>query len=258
MLNRFTQWLRSPKAATVGDERVYAIGDVHGRLDCLKAMTTRIEADIAENPPKNWRIVFLGDLIDRGPDSSGVIDHAMAFGARHQGKIWFISGNHEDMLLRAHDGDGAVAALFYRTGGRETLASYGLTQPEGDRMDRAELVAWMQQYVPQAHIAFLRGFHDWLRIGDYVFVHAGIRPGVPLEDQARADLLWIRSEFLNDQRPHPGIIVHGHSIVPEPERRSNRIAIDTGAFASGMLSALVLEQTAQRFLSVSCAAVPVS
>lgn len=228
-------------------ERVYAIGDVHGRRDCLETLLLRIDADARARPKARTTIVFLGDLNDRGPDSRGVIECAMAI-AKARRSV-FLMGNHEEMLIRAWEGDRRATGLLHRVGGRETMISYGMSAADYDALDLDGLTEAIGEHIPVAHIAFLRGFLDQWQCGDYLFVHAGIRPGVPLDAQRPSDLRWIRGEFLKDTRDHGVMVVHGHSITEDPDEQPNRIGIDTGAFASGQLTALGIEGSARWFLT---------
>lgn len=234
----------APELPRGGLGRVYAVGDVHGRLDLFMAMLQRIGDDLAERPSPLFQIIFLGDLIDRGPQSARVVESAMTL-ARGTSRLRFLKGNHEEMLLRAHDGDAQVAQRYYSVGGRETLASYGLEDRAGDAMSGEELVAWMQAAIPAEHIAFLSRFEDMIQSGDYVFVHAGIKPGVPLHAQQVSDLRWIRGEFLRADRPYPGVVVHGHSITDALDEQPHRIGVDTGAYRSGRLTAIAIEGEAR-------------
>lgn len=219
--------------------RVYVIGDIHGRLDLLDALLALIEADDAARPTAELQLVFLGDLIDRGPQSAAVVERAMWLAAR--GPCRFLMGNHEELLLKALDGDERALRLFARVGGRETILSYGMSEAEYNALDFGGLLAALPDLVPAAHRDFLAAFEDLIELGDYVFVHAGIRPGTPLTEQRPAELRWIRDEFLDHPGPHPRIVVHGHTITPQVEWRAHRIGIDTGAYASGQLTALALE-----------------
>ncbi|WP_310467752.1 metallophosphoesterase family protein [Sphingomonas sp.] len=229
--------------------RVYAVGDVHGCLVELERLLDQIEAD-AGAIDATVHVVFLGDLIDRGPDSAGVIRRLLD-GPLPGHRRSFLMGNHEEAMLRAWDGDGETLRGWLAYGGLETLASYGLDRGDVFRL-AGELPRAMREVIPPAHIDFMRGFEDQVRVGNYLFVHAGIRPGVALADQERADLRWIREEFLyDDESDHGVMVVHGHTIVAEPEVRSNRIGIDTGCYSSGRLTALVLEGGDRRFLGTS-------
>ena len=229
-------------------ERVYAIGDIHGRADCLDRLLAEIDADSdARGPVDRTTIVFLGDFVDRGSDSRGVVERAMALA--DQRNCVFIMGNHEEIMIRAWEGDVQVARLFHQIGGRETVISYGVGPSDYDRADLPDLVRMVADRVPVSHIAFIRRMVDHHVIGDYTFVHAGIRPGVALDDQQGSDLRWIRREFLESRRDFGTVVVHGHTVVPEVEQLPNRIGIDTGAYASGRLTALGLEGEQQWFLT---------
>ncbi|MBY8826824.1 metallophosphoesterase family protein [Hephaestia mangrovi] len=229
-------------------QRVYAIGDIHGCLGLLDDLVGQIEADDRARGTAQTQLVFLGDLVDRGPDSAGVVDRLIGL-AEARGNVRFILGNHEEIFLRSLAGDMESLRLFVRIGGRETILSYGVSEHDFERTDYTELLALLQAHVPQRHIAFLEAFEDRIEIGDYVFVHAGLRPGVPIEDQKRADMRWIRSSFLDSDAEFGKLVVHGHSISDGVIERPNRIGLDTGAFATGRLSAIGLEGTDRWFLS---------
>lgn len=239
-----------PRADRVPDGvRVYAIGDIHGRLDLLEALLAEISADdSARASGAETHYIFLGDLIDRGPESSGVVERLIAFSEERR-NVRFLMGNHEQVFLRAMAGDLRALRFLIRIGGRETLLSYGITEEDYRALDFEELAARAAELVPAAHLAFLTGFEDRIAFGDYLFVHAGLRPGVALEEQAQSDLYWIRDEFLTHGESFGPIVVHGHSISEEIDVRSNRIGIDTGAFASGRLTAIGLEGRERWFLS---------
>lgn len=221
--------------------RIYAIGDVHGRLDLLERLIDRIREDLRVRTPARVELILLGDLIDRGPDSAGVVERAMALASDDEFHVSVLAGNHEEVFLRALAGDARAMKLLVRIGGRATLTSYGVTDAEYGELDYPELTALLAERVPPEHVAFIERFDDSIVIGDYIFVHAGIRPGVALEAQKTSDLRWIRDEFLGHKGAHGGVIVHGHSITEDVDRQANRIGIDTGAFASGRLTALALE-----------------
>ncbi len=228
--------------------RVYAIGDIHGRLDLLGALLDRIASDnCARGEGVETRYIFLGDLIDRGPDSRGVVERLLDFSKRANAR--FLMGNHEQVFLHAMAGNRGAMRFFNRIGGRETLLSYGITDEDYRALDFDELTALATEKVPTEHLAFLSGFEKWIELGDYLFVHAGLRPGVPLEEQEADDLCWIRQEFLDHRESFERIVVHGHSITEEIDIRANRIGIDTGAFASGRLTAIGLEGAERWFLS---------
>jgi serine/threonine protein phosphatase 1 len=233
-----------------GGQRVYAIGDIHGRLDKLNELLDQIDRDGVARGPQATSLVFLGDLADRGPDSRGVIDRLIALKHARPETI-FIMGNHEELFVKVWEGKRSVASMFNRVGGRETILSYGAPADIYDEWDLNELIAATQRLVPQAHINFLRSFQDFHQLGDYAFVHAGIRPGIDLEDQDSVDLRWIRDEFTKSNDDHHLVIVHGHSITPDVDEQINRIGIDTGAYATGVLTALGLEGREKWFLQTS-------
>ncbi len=243
MLKRlFGQMQRAPApAATPEGSRIYAIGDVHGMRRELDILLDRIVADDATRPDAARTIVFLGDLVDRGPDSAGVIERCRTL--RIDGvETLFLMGNHEEVMLGALDGDREAIRLFARIGGRETMLSYGVSETDYDRADFDDLTELLQRAVPDSHRDFLSSGSEYIVRGDYAFVHAGIRPGVPIEDQRTSDLRWIRNPFLDHTRAHDKIIVHGHTVSEEPQFRSNRIGIDTGAYRTGVLTGLGLQR----------------
>ncbi len=227
-------------------ERLYAIGDIHGRLDLFDALLAQIEADNASRPVARTGLVLLGDLVDRGPDSAGVVARAMQLAAAPSTVL--LKGNHEELLLRLCAGDDKVSAPFHRIGGRDTLLSYGVSAEEYDACELSELPALAARVVPKAHRDFLTQASDYWRAGDYLFVHAGIQPGIPLEDQDAVNFRWIRHEFTSSDADHGMMVVHGHTITPEVDAWPNRIGIDTGAYASGVLTAIGLEGAEHWFL----------
>lgn len=222
--------------------RLYAIGDVHGRDDLLADLLATIEADSSERRPAKRIIVFLGDLIDRGPASAAVVERLRSYRPA-DAHVIFLAGNHEEVLLRILDGDEELVADWLRFGGAECLRSYGVDPGELRRMSPERAVETIRSAIPAAHAEFMRRFDDTFRAGDYLFVHAGIRPGVPLAAQVRSDLRWIREPFLTDRAEHGFVVVHGHTIRKQIEDCGNRIGIDTGAYRFGVLSALGLEGT---------------
>ncbi|OYX60300.1 MAG: serine/threonine protein phosphatase [Novosphingobium sp. 32-60-15] len=236
------------QASIPDGQRVYAIGDIHGRLDLFEQLLTLIEADDAARGQADTQLVLLGDLIDRGPDSCGVVERAIALLQR--GNVRVLAGNHEEMMLKSLDDDETLRH-FLRHGGKETLFSYGLSPREYAQAKLPLLRERMNELVPAAHIEFIKAMEDQIICGDYLFVHAGIRPGVPLDQQAVSDLRWIRGEFLEYANPHSHLVVHGHTIADDPVVSHNRIGIDTGAFASGRLTALGLEGGQHWFLSAA-------
>jgi serine/threonine protein phosphatase 1 len=228
--------------------RAYAIGDVHGRLDLLRALLDQIAADRRANPCEHDYIVFLGDLIDRGPDSAGVVDYLCR--AQHVlPRPVFLMGNHEEMLLRVLDEDSSQFRDWLQFGGYEFAQSYGVEVGRLAMLETFAAAELVRRAVPNEHIAFLDGFVDSFRFGDYLFVHAGIRPGVPIENQSVHDLRWIREDFLDSTADHGMIVVHGHTITPAPEEKHNRIGIDTGAYRTGILTALCIQDTERTYLT---------
>ncbi|WP_375198035.1 metallophosphoesterase [Sphingobium sp.] len=231
----------------VDDVRVYAIGDIHGRDDLFAELLDRIAQDEAGRPPLPRLLILLGDLVDRGPASRQVVERAMAL-ARSDETVRFIKGNHEEMFIAAARGQVRAARLFRRFGGIETLASYGLTSKMSVAMSDEALVQWMLTGIPRAAIDFLDDGEDQISVGDYLFVHAGVRPRIALEAQLPTDMRWIRGDFLNHRGSFGKMIVHGHSITENVDIRPNRIGIDTGAFGSGRLTAVGLENERRWFL----------
>ena len=227
--------------------RAYVVGDVHGRLDLLERLLELVEKDLAERPSRRASLVFVGDLIDRGPDSAGVVERLRTFRHPHLNPV-FLLGNHEEVLLRILAGESSLIGKWTRFGGRECMESYGADGQEFGRMDEREAVATARQLIPKAHVDFLQGFADTCRFGDYLIVHAGIRPGVEFDQQRQEDLRWIRGPFLNHEGDHGFVVVHGHTIVPDVVEAGNRIAIDTGAYATGRLTALVIDGPERRYL----------
>jgi serine/threonine protein phosphatase 1 len=238
---------RSRRPATAPGDRIYAIGDVHGCLDLLAELLDRIaDHDAARPAAQATHVILLGDVIDRGPDSAGVLGLARERQLAGDALLMLL-GNHEEMLLRAQEGDREMLRAWMRLGGRDTLRSFGVEEvPEG--ADTATLADLVRRAVPHRWTEWLRDLPLTARSGDYFFCHAGIRPGVPLARQSRRDLLWIREEFMDDPRDHGAVVVHGHTIVPRVEMLANRINLDTGAYRSGVLSALYLEGTTQALI----------
>lgn len=226
-------------------ERIYAIGDIHGRADLLAELLRDIEKDDATRKPAETTIIFLGDLIDRGPDSAGVIDQVMEL-ARHR-YVRTIAGNHEEMLLASMDSDN-VLRKFLEYGGKETILSYIGDVQEYNRLSISQLRQRLPEMLPAHHLGFLRSLEDYVRIGDYLFVHAGVRPGIDLDQQEVSDLRWIRAGFLDSNEDFGAIVVHGHTITEDIAIRNNRIGIDTGAYLHGRLSAVAFEGTERWFL----------
>jgi serine/threonine protein phosphatase 1 len=228
-------------------ERVYAIGDVHGRLDLLRALRRAIEDDDHERGAATTTVILLGDLVDRGPDSSAVL--AMAREWQSERNLRLLCGNHEEMFLRSFASVNVFRG-FLQFGGRETILSYPVDAAAFTEAELAEAQAMMAEAVPSEDLDFLAGFEDFIVIGDYLFVHAGIRPGKAPDEQDIQDLRWIREPFLSHSGPHAHVVVHGHTITDEPVVSASRIGIDTGAFMSGRLTALGLEGS-ERWLIIA-------
>ncbi|MQP68450.1 serine/threonine protein phosphatase [Niveispirillum sp. SYP-B3756] len=238
------------KPAIPPGQLVYAIGDIHGEVDLLRRLLERVRQDMAQRSDLAATVVFLGDYIDRGPDSRGVLELLLSDplpGAR----LRFLRGNHEQTMLEFLV-DPLAAADWLRFGGVETLSSYGVRAPPGplepDRL--RQLAASLAERLPPAHLSFLQNTTFMAAVGDYAFVHAGIRPGIALNRQKQDDLLWIREEFLDKPFQSSHVIVHGHTITDEPELLPHRIGLDTGAYASGILTALILQGQEREVMQV--------
>jgi serine/threonine protein phosphatase 1 len=245
-------WSRSRSSARVprtpNGLRAYAVGDVHGRLDLLNRMLATIEADLEASAPKRAVLLFLGDIIDRGPQSAQSIERLRTY--RHPRlRTLFLAGNHEEVLLRLLNGERGILQSWLKFGGTQCLASYGIDAKAIRTLPERDALKLIRQTIPESHRAFIASFADTLQLGDYLFVHAGIRPAIDLSMQSQADLRWIRQPFLDDPRDHGFMVVHGHTISEEVVERPNRIGIDTGAYRTGVLTALVLEGENRRFLT---------
>jgi serine/threonine protein phosphatase 1 len=231
--------------------RLYAIGDIHGCDTMLADMHARIAADLAERPVEDHRIVHVGDYIDRGPDCAGVIGRLARLTAE-DGRVVCLVGNHDTFFNRFLDDPEAVGELWLANGAEATLASYGVTVRRSlfGAVDFAALAQDFTAALPAADRAFMAGLRTSVRFGDYLFVHAGIRPGVPLDRQDPEDMIWIREPFLEDASDLGVVVIHGHTPVDRPDVQPNRIDIDTGAVYGGPLTCLVLDGTRHRFLQV--------
>ena len=232
--------------------RAYAIGDIHGRLDLLDDLLGQIERDRASRPALQTYVIFLGDLIDRGPDSAGVVERLRSYRPAGATPV-FLAGNHEEVLLRILAGERDILPSWLKFGGIECAQSYGIDGAALQHMGEGAAIATVQRHVPAEHRRFLESFADTFRFGDYLFVHAGIRPGVAIEHQAGNDLRWIREPFLSDGKEHGFVVVHGHTVVADVEERRNRIGIDTGAYRTGTLTALAIEDLRRWRLSTGSA-----
>jgi serine/threonine protein phosphatase 1 len=259
MIGSLRKLLRSrqadaPHIADLGaGRRAYAIGDIHGRLDLFRALIAAIESREAALPPAQTTIILLGDLVDRGPDSAGVLALAQEWQtacAARGVKVHILMGNHEELMLESLERI-EVLRQFVTHGGRETILSLGLDEEAYTTATWPELQTALREALHGRWLDFLSTFEPSVRIGDYLFVHAGVRPGTPIEAQLPADMRWIREPFLSSERDHGAVVVHGHTITGAPVLRANRIGIDTGAYDSGCLTALALDGTARWFLSTA-------
>jgi serine/threonine protein phosphatase 1 len=222
-------------------ERIYAIGDIHGCLDRLVALHEAIAEDIGARPAEHTTLVHLGDYVDRGTDSAQVIDWLINRPPVPADKVVNLMGNHELMMLSAVAGvDREAPGMWLVNGGADSLLSWGIP-------GSVPQAKWAAR-IPRQHLIFIRDLEISHRIGPYLFVHAGIRPGVPLDQQSRQDMLWIREPFLSSRDDHGAVIVHGHTPKREPVVQANRIAIDTGAVLGGDLTCVVLEADMLGFL----------
>jgi len=220
--------------------RIYAIGDIHGRADLLDQILRQIDADLASNPAHHGIEVYLGDYIDRGPDSRKVIDRLAVRKRTH--RTVFLKGNHETYLTDFVTNP-AILEDWQRLGGLETLMSYGIALSiNADQTARARFAGALDRALPESHRQFFRDLKLSFICGDFFFVHAGVRPGIALEKQREEDLLWIRHDFLLCEEDFGKFVVHGHTPVQQPDLRPNRINIDTGAYATGQLTCLMLEE----------------
>ena len=235
---------------STGGRLVYAVGDVHGYSAQLGQLMVDIRADAERsNSAERPRLIFVGDYVDRGPDSRGVIEAVMALQGDPQFEVVSLRGNHEHALLRFLD-EPEFARAWITNWGEATLQSYGVALMRGpmDGVGCARVRAEFAGAFPPAHRLFLERLPLSERVGDYLFVHAGVRPGVALADQSAHDLMWIRQEFLGSDADFGAVVVHGHTPSGQPERKANRIGIDTGVYMSGVLTAVRLAGTDVRFI----------
>jgi serine/threonine protein phosphatase 1 len=241
-------WASKPKANRRVPEgvRIYAIGDIHGRSDLLDALRERIDADAARQPASYPIEIYLGDYIDRGPASRSVIEQ-LATDESGRRRI-FLKGNH-DPLIADFIKSPSILETWQHIGGLETLISYGIRPTiNANAATQSRLAADLDRVLPDNHRRFLSHLRPSFECGDFFFVHAGVRPGIALNKQRDEDLLWIRQDFLLCEEDFGKTIVHGHTPVSDPDVRSNRINIDTGAYATGRLTCLVLEGETIRFI----------
>lgn len=220
---------------------IYAIGDVHGCLDELRQLEQKIVDDAEGIDGEKW-IIMLGDYVDRGDQSASVLDHLLAKAPRDFKRVC-LAGNHEEMMLRAMSQHHA-RQQWLKSGGRETLQSYGISMGLGTspRPASSQFDAILQSRIPDEHIEFLRNLPASLKVDDYFFAHAGIRPDVSLDQQSEQDLLWIRDDFLSVELNHKPVIIHGHTPAPDPQIAPGRIGVDTGCYATGRLTAVKIQK----------------
>lgn len=244
--------MRARPACTPPGVVVWAVGDVHGRLDLLNPLLDAIEADAAISPAARKVVVMLGDYVDRGPDSRGVIDRLLRLPHGDGRERRFLRGNHEDRM-EAFLSDPELGPGWCDYGGREALRSYGVTPPamRGDADGWVEAARALNAALGPDHRAFLRDLEYSVEIGDYFFAHAGARPGVALADQSQQDLMWVRNAFLSDPRPFERVVVHGHTPEDVLIADHRRIGVDTGAYATGVLSAVRLEGTTRALIQTA-------
>ena len=237
------------KAVVPDNTRIYAVGDIHGRADLLKRLMRKIEADADAAAEPRKILVFLGDYVDRGFQSKEVIDFLLD-GDFSRFETYFLRGNHE-AAFETFLSDPEFGPQWARFGGAETLMSYGIQPPRAKTVaaEWTEVCDQLNQVLPAAHRHFLSSLSLYECFGDYVFVHAGLKPGQPLDAQSEKDILWIRDEFLSDDQPFEQMIVHGHTPISEPHRDHRRIGIDTGAYLTGKLTAACLFGSNVSFLS---------
>jgi serine/threonine protein phosphatase 1 len=239
-------WPKKQRPRIPAGVRIYAVGDIHGRADLLQDVFQRIDADLLKNPISAGIQVFLGDYIDRGPSSRQVLDLLVA--RKRTNQTVFLKGNHEFFLTKFIT-DPAILRDWQRLGGLETLMSYGVVPSINlDNFGQAKLAAEFDHALPESHRQFLADLKVSFTCGDFFFVHAGVRPGIPLAKQHEEDLLWIRDDFLLCEDDFSKIVVHGHTPVRQPDIRPNRINIDTGAYVTGQLTCLMLEGEAMAII----------
>lgn len=248
-----------PPPPTTGGRTIYAVGDIHGRLDLLRLLWREVvdDAQRAQGAKASERplFIFLGDYVDRGPASRGVVDLILWMREDPRLDVVTLKGNHEETLLRFLE-DPVYGAVWTDHGGAATLASYGVQVPAQDH----DIEGWIAARdafaaaMPAKHLGFYRGLELMRVIGDYAFVHAGVKPGVPIERQTERDLLWIRQEFLHAEGPFGKVVVHGHTVTKEVQMTPHRIGVDTGAYATGVLTAVRLEGYDQRLIQARLSA----
>ena len=237
------------QSATPCNMRIYAIGDVHGYLQLLRDIYRKIRTDLNANPTEEYKVVFLGDYMDRGPDSAGCVQFLIDLMAEDD-QVICLKGNHEDKLEKFLLNPLELADSFFTWGGLECTRSYDVdiaTHP-GTANDTFKARDELDKNIPPEHKRFYSELGMSVTFGDYFFAHAGVRPGVPLTEQSDADLIWIRSEFIQNKTLYEKVIVHGHTPAYPMEILPNRINVDTCAYDTGILSCIVLEGTKYRVI----------
>lgn len=239
-------------SSTPPNMRLYAVGDVHGHLDLLDKLYQSIIDDISQHPVENHHIIFLGDYIDRGPDSAGCVEYLIDLQARDHSVIC-LKGNHEDKLEKFLPHPLTVADSFFKFGGVECATSYGLNMDGfgGSNEETLQKCAELTENIPPQHKAFYAELIHTVTFGDYMFAHAGVRPGVPLDRQSDHDLMWVRPEFIPHEGLYDKVIVHGHTPAYPMEILPNRINADTHAYHTGVLSCIVLQDKEYRVIEAS-------
>ena len=230
----------APRWRIRAGERIYAIGDIHGREDLFVQLISLIRKDNALRPPSKTRIIVLGDVIDRGPHPASLVERLIRYGRNRRFTV--LMGNHERIMLAALLGDATAARVWLRHGGDTTLRSWGMQEHLITEESVDVMIRQARRLIPYQVLKWLEGLRLYWRSGNVLFVHAGVRCGVPLSEQVPADLLWINDDFIESTVMHPFLVVHGHTVVEDgPDVRANRIGIDTGAYRTGRLTALGLE-----------------
>ena len=233
-------WKRTETKPTMPKgERIYAIGDIHGRFDLLFQLMRAIVDDVNRRPHAQQRVVILGDFIDRGPSSAKIIEALISLHA--DDRMIVLKGNHEAALVEGIRGDRSALEAWIDFGGDATLRSYGAGDQDIWPADTRKLVDNVRRLIPPAVVDWLESLPVTYQAGPYLFVHAGIRPGIALPRQREDDLLWVRDEFTSSTADHGAIVVHGHTISERVCVEPNRIGVDTGAYRTGRLSAVALE-----------------
>lgn len=241
---------RRSKRSLPEGQRIYAVGDVHGRLDLLDQLLAQIHDDNRTRGPREAQLVLLGDLIDRGPHSAEVLRRVMQLSLPGIGVV-ALKGNHEMIMLDALDGDRGKLSLWLAHGGSSALRSWGVSSQFLHSASLDEIVLAARSVISPEERKWLSRLPVMHRAGDYLFVHAGIRPGIPLDRQRDQDLVWIRDEFLSSTVNHGFTVIHGHSVRTEVDEQPHRIGIDTGAYATGTLTAIGLEDSDRWFLAAT-------